>query len=635
MSYVTKMGAYGLAVAAAFAVALAVLLSVSSTPAATAATVTLDSGDSTVDAEPGDTVIIPNPGNADVDIVDFSITGGTASGSFDVGGGQSLSCSDSTTGKGCDTDDADGDISVKLTIDEDSADGYIIVKRDIILPVGDGSDDAVVITVTTQPKPNSLTAKAGETTIAAAAGSTTITATVKNNKSPAVGMNDQRLTFVTTLGTMNCPVSVAVGTASQIDAANNVQWCQVRTQGDDDASPPVDSGTAIVTLTGGGREGTATVTISHGTLDPTSVDVTLFGTAKNLTAEADQGSVEQGGSVFVILTVTDAVGNPVSNAQPGPGETEVVGPDVDDAVDVETSKIGTVVSTGDSPYNVNKDVDGDGAIDKGKDVPACGPLTAVEADDTTDPVTQGVFVSTGTNQAGQCAVQVNAPADVDGTSADEAATRGEHTINFLLDELEASVTIGVAGVPATIESDAPAYVEPLEPTTITVTVYDDEGVKVGITEVTVRAIEGGGLIEGAGAGNKEDTVDGQSSFTFFAPSTGTATLRIDAGKQKLIVSLPVGAPVEEPPPPPPSLSPAPSASGFTLVTFSGGSVEELGTTVTTSCGGGGTAYATDYQGNWVSFIPAAMIPAVNASFGALFSDGVPAGTPLLIGNCGG
>ena len=93
--------------------------------------------------------------------------------------------------------------------------------------------------------------------------------------------------------------------------------------------------------------------------------------------------------------------------------------------------------------------------------------------------------------------------------------------------------------------------------------------------------------------------------------------------------------MEEPPPPPPSLNTPPSATGFTLVTFSGGTVAELGEVVTAACGGGGTAYATDYQGNWVSYIPAAMIPAVNANFGALFSDGVPAGTPLLIGNCGG
>ena len=96
--------------------------------------------------------------------------------------------------------------------------------------------------------------------------------------------------------------------------------------------------------------------------------------------------------------------------------------------------------------------------------------------------------------------------------------------------ISASVTIEVAGTPASIETDAPAYVDPLSDTTITVTVFDDEGVRVGITEVTVRAIEGGGLIEDAGD-NKENTVDGQSTFTFFAPSTGTVTLRIDAGKQ--------------------------------------------------------------------------------------------------------
>ena len=57
--------------------------------------------------------------------------------------------------------------------------------------------------------------------------------------------------------------------------------------------------------------------------------------------------------------------------------------------------------------------------------------------------------------------------------------------------------------------------------------------------------------------------------------------------------------------------------------------------MTTACSGGGTVYATDYQGRWVSYIPAAMIAALNASFEALFPDGVPAGESLLVGNCGG
>ena len=631
MSYVTKMGAYGLAVAAAFAVALAVLLSVSSTPVAEAATVTLETSDSTVDAEPGDTVIIENP-TGGTDIVDFSITGGTASGTFDVGGGQSLSCSDSETGKGCDTNTDPDAIAVKLTIDEDSADGYIIVKRDVILPTA-GTDDSVVITVTTQPRPNSLTAKAASTTIDASDGNTQIRATVKDDQSPSAGMNAERLTFVTTLGTMVCPES---GTgATQINEAENVQWCQVWTSSSNFTGDDAANGNAVITLNGSGREGTATVTISHGTLDPESVDVTLFGEAKNLAAEADQDSVEQGGSVFIVITVTDAAGNPVSGVQPGPGEPEVVGPDVDDAIDVKTSTDSEALAAN-SPYGTNKDVDGDGAVDKG-DVPACGVVGVVVGAPatSTDDAVQGIFAANGTNDAGQCAVQVNAAKDDPDEAGDQAATRGEHTINFALDDLEASVTIEVAGAPASIETDAPAYVDPLSDTEITVTVFDDENVRVGITAVTVRAIEGGGLIEDAGTDNKENTVDGQSTFTFFAPSQGQVTLRIDAGNEQHIVSLPIGAPVEEPPPEPPSLSPAPSATGFTLVNFSGGSVEELGTVVTTSCGGGGTAYATDYQGNWVSFIPAAMIPAVNASFGALFSDGVPANTPLLIGNCGG
>ena len=311
------MGAYGLAVAAAFAVALAVLLSVASTSVAEAKTVTL-SGD-TADAEPGDTVIIPGPENST--LVNFSITGGSASGSFTSGGGDSVDCSDRVTasaGSSCDVENEAG-IAVKLDIDADSGDGYIIVKRDVILPTTGATDDSVVITVNTLPKPASLTGKAAQTTIAAADGNSAITATVKNNKSPSVGMNDQLLTFVTTLGTMTCPGSAAVGTSQAIDMANNVQWCQVRTS---NSGTPQADGNAVVTLNGTGREGTATLTISHGTLDPASVDVTLFGTAKNLAAAADQGSVEQGGKVFVILTVTDAAGNPVSGALPVPGDPE-------------------------------------------------------------------------------------------------------------------------------------------------------------------------------------------------------------------------------------------------------------------------------------------------------------------------
>ena len=134
------------------------------------------------------------------------------------------------------------------------------------------------------------------------------------------------------------------------------------------------------------------------------------------------------------------------------------------------------------------------------------------------------------------------------------------------------------------------------------------------------------------------TKDGRAKFTYLAPSTPGVTeflVVTKSGEQ----GDGTGADhrchrcaVEDPTP---SLSTQPSATGFSLVTFSGGSVEELGSAVTTACGDRGRAYATDYQGSLVTYIPAATNPVVNASFKALFSDGVPANTPLFIGGCGG
>ena len=541
LSYVTKISASALVIAAAFAVAFAVL--VSSTSTAQAATVTLGTGASTVDAQPGDTVVIPNP-TGGTDIVDFSITGGTATGSFDTGDGQSVSCSDSKTGRGCDTNETEDEISVKLNIDADSADGYIIVKRDSILPVA-GTDDTVVITVTTQPKPASLTAKAVETTINASDGNTQISATVKDDQPSKDGMNDERLTFVTTLGTMNCPASGSDNTA--ISLAQNVQWCQVWTSNSALTNGTAADGNAIITLNGTGRAGTAVVTITHGTLDPATVEVTMFGAADNLAAEAEQGSVEQGGEVFVVLTVTDEAGNPVSGAQPQPAATKaIVGPG-DDPMAVTTSR------AADGGYNVNKDVDGDGTVDKG-DIPACGPVTA---EDAVEGV--GTFESTGTNQSGQCVVRVNAAADVAGTTDDEAATRGIHTLNFELDDLKASATVEVAGVATSIGFDPAdgSEVDPLSETDITITVRDDEQVLVGATGITVRLLEGGGLIEGkATVDGGTDTVNGSTTVTFTAPSrAGVSTLIVVSGKARDTISLNVV--VDEPEPPAP---PAPEAS---------------------------------------------------------------------------
>ena len=90
-----------------------------------------------------------------------------------------------------------------------------------------------------------------------------------------------------------------------------------------------------------------------------------------------------------------------------------------------------------------------------------------------------------------------------------------------------------------------------------------------------------------------------------------------------------------PPPAAPSLSVQPASTGFSLVTFSGGSIGELATAVEEACGAGGRVYATDYLGRWVSYIPAAMMGPVNAAFEQLFPDGIPANEPLLVGGCSG
>ncbi len=528
MSYVTKLGAYGLAGVAAFAVALAVLLSASSTPTAQAAEIPVTSGTATV--QPGDTAVMTQDGR----IVRFTIDGenSTSTGSFASGGGQTIACSDDGS---CDTGVTDDDppvdvedsIQVKLDVDSDSADGFIIVKYAVVIDalgaVGDAANaGTIVITVTTQPKPDTLTAKPDSTSVAASddAGNTdetTITATVKNDQDPSEGVEGETLTFITTLGLLDC------------DGAGNdapSQVCQADTEEDDNSTDVNELGTATVMLIGGGRAGTATITVTHGSVDPASVEVTFYGDAGDLTAAAEQDSVHIGGKVFVVLTVTDDAGNAVKGQTPivTTGDKGIVGP-TDDSNEVKTSALANKLS-------------------KGKvAIPACEAHEGTEADPSTE--TEAVAGSSGTNDDGQCVVEVSAPADDADTSDDEAATRGVNTLNFELgtgaDKLTASVEIEVAGVPATIATDPAdgSYVGHLSETTITITVTDDEEVLAGATNVRVRKLEGGGLVEGdatdaiteAKPNGGTLTKNGVATVTFTAPSRdGVVTLVIDAGK---------------------------------------------------------------------------------------------------------
>ena len=643
LSYVTKLGAYGLAVVATFAVALAVLMSVSSTAEAVEPG---KSGSVSATATP------PRGGEADDGVVRFEIDGlSTSSGSFDFNDGQVLVCNDN--GK-CDTDDTNGTVAVKVNVDADSADGFILVKTtDVLNPAGPnvGYDS---VDVETLPKPASLTAKAIATTIdangAVAAdgdpGRTEIVATVKNNQSPSVGMNGQRLTFVTTLGVMDCPESTS-GTTT-IPAASNVQWCQVFTTNSAETGGTAADGNAVIDLKASGREGTATVTISHATLDPTTVDVKLFGTAKNMTAVADQGSVHVGGSVFVVLTVTDAAGNPVKNVQPGPADEDPIVAPADDANPVTTSQD---TSGAGSPYNVNKDpkVTADATSnvvskDKG-DIPSCGAFAAVDATPNNTPPGLGRFASTGTDDNGQCVVQVNATPDTAGTATNEASARGIHMLNFALavtgsDDVEASVEITVAGAAATIESDAPEYVEPLSDTTITVSVLDDEGVLVGETAINVIKVAGDGLAEGPATVADATTKNGSSTFSYAAGLEGQVVFRVIAGSGsgaiRDIITLTVGSePEPDPPAPEPSDTPSLSRS-IGLAVFSGGSVAELAAAALADCSTA-AVWVDDGSGSGsqILLLAGGVLPIGQAALEAIYPDGLEANTPVLITRCEG
>ncbi len=84
-----------------------------------------------------------------------------------------------------------------------------------------------------------------------------------------------------------------------------------------------------------------------------------------------------------------------------------------------------------------------------------------------------------------------------------------------------------AGVPASIHHDAAEYVEPLSETLVTVTVVDEEGVRVRAVPIDIVMVEGDGLfVDRSGS----YTSDGRATFTYLAPvSPGEAVFVVQAG----------------------------------------------------------------------------------------------------------
>ena len=549
---IKRIGGHVLAVAAAFAVALAVL--VSPPTAAEAATIDFDhdDADNALTAAPGDTVRV----EVESAFANVSITG-TADGvsaSFAFNGGQSIQCANSASASSCDVDDSDDGTAgrqnsdnvtaVALKIADDSGEGYIL------LSVGGlgGTTKTKVITVSKAGLVGSLTIKAAKTTIPASGvgAETTLTAVVKNASSSAGGMNSQSVSFVTTLGSIEC----VADTETQACSATTANYDH-----DNDSDTAMVPGGVTITLNGEGVEGQAVVTARLGSHTATAT-VTLFGDADKLTAEPRQNSIEIGGEVYVVLTVTDGAGHPVSGQVISPlaAGKEVTGPSgVSKPVLVATEK-NTPAVAGTSAVGVGYSKDYIDAKNSKNSIPACGDDNTGSADGTTNDA-----FAPGTNSKGQCVVHVTAPDDSDNT---KDATRGVHTLNFQISsKIKASAEIEVAGKPASISTDAPSMVDPASVTEIAVSVYDDTDVLVGITSVKVRKVDGGGLIENEGDGGSENTVNGMSKFTYIAPrAAGTAEILITAGTVNHRLELTIGDPT--PPAPPVSVS---AQSGLVLV----------------------------------------------------------------------
>ena len=522
------------------------------TQTAEAANVPLPATGNSAPAAPGDTVQITVAG--ELAQVSITGTGDGVSASFAANDGQSINCSD---GLACDKSATDDEIQVDLNIDADSSEGFILLSvSGAGLASGNTPLTTKVITVSKAKLLGSLTAGTSSKTIAANDDDTsagdggpneaTILATVKNAAATPAGLDFQRVTFITTLGTLACPASTAPAGGTDIAAVSGVQVCSVFTSTQDNPlTTESDSGLgfASVRLDGAGREGVATVTVTVGGFTE-QLDVVMYGTAKNLKAEPQQGSIEIGGSVFVVLTVTDDAGNPVSG-QPVTAVTspavEVTGPEgVEKPVLVVTEKDTDAVS-GESDAGVGYSKDLIVPNNAAANIPACG-------DDNTGSQaspSEEVFTDNGTNDNGQCVVYVTAPEKADGAAAD--ATRGAHTLNFAIGAIKASATIEVAGKPDSISTDAPDTVDPGSVTEITVSVWDDEEILVGITSVKVRKVDGGGLIEDEGDGGSEMTSNGQSKFTFIAPSNpGASEILITAGAINHRVAINIGeAPADD------------------------------------------------------------------------------------------
>ena len=472
------MGASALAIAAAFAVAFAVLVSVPSTAEAQVAPTSVNPGGTATITVAGENVL-------------FTISGSSsATGSFShssaADGGQSILCADDGA---CDTDDADdGSVSVALKVDRDSPKGHLIVTA----AVGGSATSNTYFVNVTIPTPVVDILIGKPRTELSSGGSETFRGSIPASPTATDGTHASFMTLLlrdrdgngidraveiratTSLGNLSVDAAYTADSAPSFgdtgtDDCEDRGTCVFDSQVSDPGTTGQERLAQVMRLTGNGTPGIATITVTAGDLTET-VEIVLHGDPKSISAEPMQNAVNLSGSTFAVVTVLDSAGNGVAAQIPvvgsgadGPKGPTGTGRDVRVAIANDVDFTGSPATTTD-------------------DIPDC---------------------AAGTDDAGQVRLRDlrpqegqrprRWPADPSTTDPDSAdATRGTNTVTIVLSAITPSAnskstfTIEVAGDPASFTTDAPASVEPLSTTVVTVTAVDDEGVAIGAQDVQRR-----------------------------------------------------------------------------------------------------------------------------------------------------
>ena len=567
-----------------------------------------DGTDIAAEGVAGGTKVYTNSVNASLvtyTIADSSSASGKFTHSSAQNNGQTIACNgaaatDTGFAASCDKDDGSS-VQVELQVDKDSPAGNIIITVSAIGPDGTTTTTTDFVRVFKAPIPTRLVVSAPTKTAAADDGPSVITVTLKDEND--ANIVDAKVNVVTTNGTLDGDEVLSVNaiageppTLVEGEACTGDQSCQLT----------MGTAGARVTLTGSDRPGTATVTFNSGELSSTA-EIVLYGPPVSISAETEQGSIEVGGGTNIVVTVIDAGGNPVAGTQVAvaAGATGVVGPE----------RLAQKVSV---VNNIDKDVDGDQAVDKG-DLPACGNQVSTEDTGEGEALVKGTGLRTtaggvgaGTNLDGKCVINVSSSADPASSTA-----RGTHkiTVNAVtvvdttvtaIPGIDAqSVEIQVGGPPSTIESDAPSRIDPSAEVTVKLTVSDDEDVRVGKVTIEVIHTAGDGAII---ADTAASTTDGRASFSYIAPSTpGVVEFLVrtksDSGAvtSQLPIIINIGAEPEEAPDAPPATWSAPIASGTHNLVWNG----DDGAAPADGAGEGVTAIWQWNGTGWDGYFPAA------------------------------